>query len=168
MFRNQHFRKTEKLESHQNHHQDRQKQNNKLFTSSYIPTLKGQWKTKCFEAKMKGTFESVLIYTRIAKPFSLLLQIFATITFNTTFSKNCSENEGIWGRLLAPVAANSEKKHVHFPYVNSKVYWFTQGSPNLLFYRCIFSPLLKQKLLFAKLQRESPQLRETGGSRRRQ
>ena len=37
-------------------------------------------------------FKSVLIYTWIAKPFILPLQFFAKITFNITFSQNCSEN----------------------------------------------------------------------------
>ena len=68
---------------------------------------------------MKSTFESVLIYTRIAKPFILPLQIFATITFNTTFSQNSNETRRNWGLLAAPDFANSGKKHVHFPYVNS-------------------------------------------------
>ena len=29
-------------------------------------------------------------------------------------------------------------KSMRFPYVNSKVYWFTHGSPNPLFHRCNF------------------------------
>ena len=39
-------------------------------------------------------FKSVLIYTRIAKPFVLPLQIFATITFNTTFAKKLEGKRG--------------------------------------------------------------------------
>ena len=37
-----------------------------------------------------------------------------------------------------------------FPYVNPKVYWFIEGSPNPLFYRCKFSPRLLLRLLFRK------------------
>ena len=55
-------------------------------------------------------FKSVLIYTRIAKPFILPLQIFVTITNNTTCSQNSTNNEGIWALLAAPVVANSETK----------------------------------------------------------
>ncbi len=50
----------------------------------------------------------MLIYTRIAKPFILPLQIFATITLKITSSQNCSENRRYWGDL-APVVANSGK-----------------------------------------------------------
>ena len=39
-----------------------------------------------------------------------------------TFSKNSNETRRIWGTLAAPDFANSGKKHVHFPYVHSKVY----------------------------------------------
>jgi len=59
-------------------------------------------------------FKSVLIYTRIAKPFILPLQIFATITNNTTFSQNSRNNKGIWRTLAAPVVANSGKKTCGF------------------------------------------------------
>ena len=37
-------------------------------------------------------------------------------------------------------------KTIHF----SKVYWFTHGSPNPLFYRCKFWPRLRIRLLFRK------------------
>ena len=63
-------------------------------------------------------FESVLIYIRIAKPFVLPLQIFATITNKITFSQNSSETRRIWALLAAPVAANSGRKTCAFPYVN--------------------------------------------------
>ena len=64
-------------------------------------------------------FKSVLIYTRIAKPFILPLQIFPSITNKITFSQNSNETRRICGGLAAPDFANSGKKHVHFPYVNS-------------------------------------------------
>ena len=102
----------------------------------------------------------------IAKPFVLPLQIFATITNKITFSQNCSENRRIRATLAAPVAANSGKKHVHFPTVNSNSrekcieyifhYCFQNsrekciGSPNPYIYRCKFSPRLQIRLLFRK------------------
>ena len=45
--------------------------------------------------------------------------------------KNSHETRRIWGRLAATVVANSGKS-IRFSYVNWKVYWFTQGSPNPL------------------------------------
>ena len=87
---------------------------------------------------------------RIAKSFILPLQIFATNTNNTTFSQNSRNNRRIWGTLAAPVVAYSEKKNIRMSYVNSKVCWFTWGSPNPLFYRCKFSWRLQTILLFHK------------------
>ena len=86
-----------------------------------------------------------------------------------TFSKNSNATRRIWATLAAPVVANSgQKKHVHFPYVNSKVCWFTHGSPNSLFYRCNFFAPSKTIHFFKQLERNSPHLSNTGGSRRRQ
>ena len=97
-----------------------------------------------------------------------------------TFSKNSNETRRIWGRLAAPDFANSGKKHMHFPYVNSDSrekcieyifhYCFQKssekciGSPNPLFYRCIFFHYEKQYTFSKKLERNSPHLRHTGGS----
>ena len=55
-------------------------------------------------------------------------------------------SEAPW-RLPSPPIV---EKNMWFPYVNSKVYWFTQGSPNPLFYRCKFSPREQIRLLFRK------------------
>ena len=87
-----------------------------------------------------------------------------------TFSKNSNETRRIWGYLAAPVVANSGKKHVHFPYVNSDSrekcieyifqYCFQKssekciGSPNPYIYRCKFFENSKTKRFFKKLQRE--------------
>ena len=57
-------------------------------------------------------FKSVLIYIRIAKPFVLPLQIFATITNKITFSQNSNETRRTWGRLPAPVVAYSGRKTI--------------------------------------------------------
>ena len=57
----------------------------------------------------------MLIYKRIAKPFILSLQIFASITNNTSFSQNSRNNAAThphWRLLTSPIV---EKKHVHFP-----------------------------------------------------
>ena len=59
-------------------------------------------------------FKSVLIYTWIAKPFILPLQIFATITNKITFSQNSNENRRYWAELAAPDFANSGKKTCGF------------------------------------------------------
>ena len=101
-----------------------------------------------------------------------------------TFSKNSNETRRIWGLLAAPDFANSGKKHVHFPYVNSDSrekcieyifqYCFQKssekciGSPNPLFYRCNFFRPSKTIHFFKQLERNSPQLRRTGGSWLRQ
>ena len=77
-----------------------------------------------------------------------------------TFSNNSNETRRICGLLAAPDFANSGKKHVHFPYVNSDSrekcieYIFHDcfqnssekciGSPNPLFYRCNFLHYEKQ------------------------
>ena len=55
-------------------------------------------------------FKSVLIYTRIAKPFILPLQFVVSITNNTTCSQNSNENSGFRRILAAPVVAYSGKK----------------------------------------------------------
>ena len=125
-------------------------------------------------------FKSVLIYIRIAKPFVLPLQMFAFTKIKITFCKTRTKlaaSVADWRLLTSPIV---EKKHVHFPTVNSNSrekcieYIFHDcfqnsrekciGSPNPLFYRCKFSPLLKQRLLFAKLERKQAILRRTGGS----
>ena len=52
------------------------------------------------------TFKSVLIYKRIAKPFILPLQIFASITNNTSFSQNSRNNAAShpqWQLLTSPI-----------------------------------------------------------------
>ena len=56
------------------------------------PNLKGGEKTCAFSL---CKFKSVLIYKRIAKPFVLPLQIFASITNNTSFSQNSNETRRI-------------------------------------------------------------------------
>ena len=66
----------------------------------------GEWK----HAIPLCEFKSVLVYTWIAKPFVLPLQIFASITNNTSFSQNSNETRRIWAVLAAPVVANSGKK----------------------------------------------------------
>ena len=51
------------------------------------------------------------------KPFVLPLQIFALLKTLSKFwllAKNPKKNEGIWGTLAAPVAANSGKKTCDF------------------------------------------------------
>ena len=53
--------------------------------------------------------KSVLIYVRIAKPCILPLQMFASITFNTTCSQNSRNNRRNLAVLAAPVVAYSEK-----------------------------------------------------------
>ena len=81
-----------------------------------------------------------------------------------TFSKNSNETRRIWGRLAAPDFANSGKKHMHFPYVNSDSREKWIGSPNPLFYRCKLFSLRKTIHYFKKLERNSPHLINTGGS----
>ena len=58
--------------------------------------------------------KSVLIYTWIAKPFILPLQIFATITNKITFSQNSNETRRIRATLSAPDFANSGKQNCGF------------------------------------------------------
>ena len=55
-------------------------------------------------------------------------------------------SEATWRLPSSPIV----EKNMWFSYVNWKVYWFTQGSPNPLFYRCKFSPRLQIRLLFRK------------------
>ena len=111
-------------------------------------------------------FKSELIYTQIAKPFILPLQIFFITKMKTLFQKTAARtpaSERHWRLLTSPIV---EKKHVHFPTVNSNSrekcieyifhYCFENsrekciGSPNPLFYRCKFSRRLQIRLLFRK------------------
>ena len=120
----------------------------------------------------------------IAKPFILPLQIFAFTKIKITFCKTRTKlaaAERYWRLLTSPIV---EKKHVHFPTVNSNSrekcieYIFHDcfqnscekciGSPNPYIYRCNFFSLYKTIHFFKKLERNSPHLRDTGGSRRRQ
>ena len=89
-------------------------------------------------------FKSVLIYIRIAKPFVLPLQIFATITNKITFSQNCSENRRLWASLADPGVAYSSRKTYGFPYVNWKVYWFTHRIAKPLYLPLQFFLCIKQ------------------------
>ena len=102
----------------------------------------------------------------IAKPFVLPLQIFFITKNNTLFQKTRTKlaaTDQYWRLLTSPIV---EKKHVHFPYVNSDSrekwieyifqYCFQKssekciGSPNPLFYRCKFSRRLQTIHLFHK------------------
>ena len=56
----------------------------------------------------------LLIYTWIAKPLILPLQMFVSITNNTTCSQNSRNNRRTWGILAAPVVACSERNHKDF------------------------------------------------------
>ena len=64
------------------------------------------------EKRFTSLFSMTVIDSKdyFAKPFVLPLQIFATITNNTTFSQNSNENTRNWGYLAAPVAAYSGRK----------------------------------------------------------
>ena len=116
----------------------------------YMTFISGMWfhtfSTTVFKTVVKNVlntyfttvFKTVVKMYWIAKPFILPLQIFPSITNKITFSQNSNETRRNWGILPAPEFANSGKRKLWFPYVNSKVYWFTQGSPNPLFYRCNF------------------------------
>ena len=116
----------------------------------------------------------------IAKPFVLPLQIVFITKNNTLFQKTRTKlaaYDPYWRLLTSPMV---EKKHVHFPYVNSDSrekcieYIFHDcfqkssekciGSPNPLFYRCNFFRPSKTIHFFKKLERNSPQLINTGGS----
>ena len=105
--------------------------------------------------KLKG----VLIYTWIAKPLFLPLQFFPNDQ-----TPKLAATERDWRLPSSPTV----EKNMWFSYVNSTVYWFTHGSPNPYFYRCKFVPNDKTIHFFRQLERNSPQLSETGGSRRRQ
>ena len=93
--------------------------------------------------------------------FSPRLQI--RLLFRKTAARIAAYEE-YWRLPSSPIV----EKNMWFPYVNSKVYWFTHGSPNLLFYRCKFFALCKTIHFFKKFERNSPHLRKTGGSSRRQ
>ena len=129
-------------------------------------------------------FKSVLIYTWIAKPFILPLQIFRTheLSFrNRKTRTKLAASEGHWRLPSSPIV---KKKHVHFPTVvvdsreicieyvfrdcfqNSRAKCI--GSPNPYIYRCKFFRLYKTIHFFKKLERNSPHMRHTGGSWLRQ
>ena len=128
----------------------------------------------------------------IAKPFILPLHLFH-YEKQYTISKTRTRLAAFaphWRLLTSPIV---EKKHVHFPTVNSNSrekcieYIFHDcfqqsseesifhdcfqkssekciGSPNPLFYRCNFVSLRKTIRFFKQLERNSPHLRDTGGS----
>ena len=106
----------------------------------------------------------VLIYTWVAKPFILPLQMFALSKIKITVGKNSNETRRIWATLAAPVVAYNEKNNMWFACVN----WFTHGSPNPLFYRCKIFCNDKTIHFFKKPERKRGYLSKTGGSRRRQ
>ena len=62
--------------------------------------------------------KSVLIYTRIAKPFILPLQMFAFTKMKITFCKTAARMADTAPDWRLPSSPIVEKKHVHFPYVN--------------------------------------------------
>ena len=112
--------------------------------SIHFPRLfsKQSWKMYWIHISRLFSKQSWKMYW-IAKPLYLPLQIFWEVKMKTLFQKTAARttaSEQYWRLLTSPIV---EKKHVHFPYVNSKVYWFTHGSPNPLFYRCKFSAILK-------------------------
>ena len=144
--------------------------------------LKHSWKIDWIHISRPFSKKQWKMYW-IAKPFVLPLHFFITKN-NTLFQKNSNETRRNWSILAAPDFANSGKKHVHFPYVNSDSrekcieyifqYCFQKssekciGSPNPLFYRCYFFSLRKTIHFFKKLERNSPHLSDTGGSWLRQ
>ena len=102
----------------------------------------------------------------IAKPFILPLQIFAFTKIKITFCKTRTKTGDSQQHWRLPSPPIVEKKHVHFPTVNSNSrekcieYIFHDcfqnsrekciGSPNPYIYRCKFSRRLQIRLLFRK------------------
>ena len=144
--------------------------------------ISGMWFYTFFTTVFKTVVKNVLntYFTTVFKTvvknvldrqtLCFTVAIFSPHQKQYTCSKSSNENRRFSGKLAAPVAANSGKKHVHFPTVNSNSrekciecifhYCFQNsrekciGSPNPLFYRCNFFALPKTIHFFKKFERE--------------